>query len=116
MEATFARTRNLNKLSAIPSLLEVVCRVTGLQVAVIAQVTEAQWVACNVRDEMSFGIMPGDTLPAEFTICAEVKERERPIIINDLAVDPEHASKPMIVEGQFRSYISMPIVPLRLRH
>ena len=78
--------------------------------AIIAQVTEATWVACSVRDEISFGIMPGDTLPAEFTICAEVKERESPIIINDLAAVPLHAQKPMIVDGQFRSYISMPTV------
>ena len=110
METICVGIRDLNKFSAISSLLEVVCRVTGLQVAIIAQVTEAQWVACSVRDEMSFGIMPGDTLPAEFTICAEVKERASPIIINDLTADPVHARKPIIVDGQFRSYISVPIV------
>lgn len=110
MKVTLAKARNLTRLPAIPSLLEVVCRATGLGLAMIAEMTGDQWIACGVRDEMSFGLHVGDALPAEMTLCFEAERRERPVVINDLAADPTNAGNSIFSGGRFRSYISEPIV------
>ena len=46
-------------IKAIPTILEVVCRTTGMGFAAVARVTEDRWVACGVRDEIDFGLKPG---------------------------------------------------------
>ena len=59
----------VSRIEAIPDILEVVCRTTGLGFAAVARVTEDRWIACAVRDEIAFGIEPGGELAIETTIC-----------------------------------------------
>ena len=60
-------------IGAVPAILEVVCRTTGMGFAAVARVTEDRWVACAVRDEIAFGLAPGGELPVETTICDEIR-------------------------------------------
>ena len=48
----------ISSIAAVPSILEVVCRTTGMGFAAVARVTEDRWVACGVRDEIAFGLQP----------------------------------------------------------
>ena len=43
------------QIDAVPTILEVVCRTTGMGFAAVARVTEDRWIACAVRDEISSG-------------------------------------------------------------
>ena len=49
----------ISQIAAVPTILEVVCRTTGMGFAAVARVTEDQWIACAVRDEIDFGLKPG---------------------------------------------------------
>ena len=50
--------------------------------AAVARVTEDRWIACSVRDEISFGLQPGGELKVETTICHEIRQSREPVIIN----------------------------------
>jgi hypothetical protein len=54
-----ADVRNVQRVDAVPSILEVICRVTGMGFAAVARVTEDRWVACAVKDDIAFGLQPG---------------------------------------------------------
>ena len=40
-------------IAAVPRILEVVCRTTGMGFAAVARVTEQRWICCAVRDEIA---------------------------------------------------------------
>lgn len=97
------------RIDVVPTILDVVCRTTGMGFAAVARVTEDRWVACGVRDEIAFGLKPGDELKVETTICHEIRLSGQPVVIDHVAQDPafcRHATPAMY---GFQSYISMPI-------
>lgn len=99
----------VNRIPGIQKLLEVVCRVTGMGFAAIARVTEDQWVACAVRDEIAFGLEPGGELKVETTICNEIRQHGKAVIIDHVEEDCVFAWHPTPIMYGFKSYISMPI-------
>jgi signal transduction histidine kinase len=97
-------------LAAVPTILDVVCRTTGMGFAAVARVTEDRWIACAVRDDIGFGLKPGGELEVKTTICDEIRGDGRAVVIDHVAEDDlyrEHHT-PRIYGIQ--SYISMPIV------
>src|SRR5258708_38604072 len=99
----------ISRIEAIPKILEVVCRTTGLGFAAVARVTEDRWIACAVRDEISFGLKPGGELQGETTICDEVRNSGLPIAIDHAAADEAFCNHPTPKMYGFQSYISVPI-------
>jgi GAF domain-containing protein len=101
---------SVSRIEAVPTILEVVCRTTGMGFAAIARVTEDRWIAWGVLDEIDFGLKPGGELKVETTICHEIRQSREPVVINNLAEDDvwcNHATPAMY---GFQSYISMPII------
>lgn len=101
---------SVNRIASVPSILEVVCRTTGMRFAAVARVTEERWVACSVRDEIDFGLKPGGELKLETTICHEIRQSCEPVIIDHVAEDERWRSHPTPAMYGFQSYISLPIV------
>jgi signal transduction histidine kinase len=99
----------VQSIQAVPKMLNLVCRTTGMRFAAVARVTEERWVACSVRDDVAFGLKPGDELKIETTICHEIRQSGEAVIIDHVANDPAYRDHhtPMIYGLQ--SYISMPI-------
>jgi signal transduction histidine kinase len=99
----------VQSIQAVPQMLNLVCRTTGMRFAAVARVTEERWVACSVRDDIAFGLKPGDELKIESTICHEIRQSGEAVIIDHVAEDPAYRDHhtPMIYGLQ--SYISMPI-------
>ena len=60
------------RIEAVPTILDVVCRTTGMGFAAVARVTEDRWIACSVLDEIDFGLKPGGELKVDTTICHEI--------------------------------------------
>jgi signal transduction histidine kinase len=100
----------IERIDAVPRILEVVCRTTGLGFAAVARVTETRWVACAVRDAIAFGLTPGGELPVGTTICNEIRQHGRLVVIDDVAADDGFRDHPTPQLYGFRSYISVPIV------
>jgi K+-sensing histidine kinase KdpD len=100
----------IQRIDAVTSILEVVCRTTGMGFAAVARVTEERWIACAVKDEIGFGLKPGGELKVETTICDEIRQSGRPVIIEHVAQDQAFCGHPTPAMYGFQSYISMPIV------
>jgi signal transduction histidine kinase len=99
----------INSIDAISSILEVVCRTTGMGFAAIARVTEDKWVACAVRDEIQFGLTPGGELKLETTLCNEIRQHQNAVVIDHVAQNEIYAKHHTPALYGFQSYISMPI-------
>ena len=82
-----ADVESISRIDAVRTILEVVCRSTGMGFAAVARVTEHRWIACAVRDEIEFGLEPGGELRVETTICSEIRNHGRPVIIDNVAQD-----------------------------
>jgi len=97
-------------IASVPTILEVVCRTTGMGFAAIARVTDDRWVACGVRDEIAFGLQPGGELKIETTICNEIRDHRELVVIDDVAQDPVYCNHHTPALYGLQSYISMPII------
>jgi len=108
-ESHAADVVSVNRIDVVPTILETVCRATGMGFAAIARVTDERWIACSVRDEINFGLVPGGELKLETTICHEIRQTGDPVIIADVERDPVFCNHATPALYGFRSYISMPI-------
>ncbi len=97
------------RIDAVPKILEVVCRMTSMGFAAVARVTDQRWIACSVRDEIRFGMMSGDELKVETTLCSEVRDKGAAVIIDNASEDNVYCGHPTPALYGFKSYISMPI-------
>jgi signal transduction histidine kinase len=96
-------------ITAVPKILEVLCRATGMGFSAVARVTGERWIACAVRDEIGFGLQPGGELDVRTTICEEVREQNQLIVIDHVAEDDTFCKHPTPKMYGFQSYISVPV-------
>lgn len=97
-------------ISAVPGILDVVCRTTGMGFAAVARVTDTQWIACAVQDNVAFGLKPGSELELKSTICDEIRDSRTPVIFDDAQLDPLYVDHHTPKLYGLRSYISFPII------
>jgi len=95
--------------NAVPTILEVVARTTGMRFTAVARVTDSHWTACAVYDRIEFGLKPGGELVLQSTICNEIREHHRPVIFGHASQHKIFASHPTPKLYGFESYISIPI-------
>jgi signal transduction histidine kinase len=99
----------VSSIKAIPTILDIVCRATGMRFAAVARVTEDRWIACSVRDDINFGLKPGGELKVESTICHEIRQNGEAVIIDHVSEDAVYAGHHTPQVYGLQSYISMPI-------
>ncbi|NUO73062.1 MAG: GAF domain-containing protein [Frateuria sp.] len=99
----------IGSIEAVPQMLEVICRTTGMGFAAVARVTETQWVCCASRDEIGFGLHPGGELVLETTLCNEIRQHHAPVAIDDVPANAQYCEHHTPARYGFRSYISVPI-------
>jgi signal transduction histidine kinase len=97
-------------ISIVPSLLELVCTITGMGFSAIARVTEDKWIACATRDEIGFGLKPGGELAIKTTICDEIRQNRQLVVFDEAAADPQFCNHHTPKMYGLQSYISVPIV------
>lgn len=100
----------IGRIAAVPTILDLLCSVTGMGFAAVARVTEQRWVACSVRDAVGLGLGPGGELDIGKTICQEVRSCREAVMIDHVAQDPEWRDHPVPALYGFQSYVSMPII------
>ena len=100
----------VQRIDAVPRILEVICRTTGMGFSAVARVTEDRWICCAVRDEIKFGLAPGGELKVETTICDEIRDSGEAVVIDQVSQDAAYCQHPTPAMYGFQSYISMPIV------
>src|ERR1700709_1926958 len=80
----------VGRIESVPTILEVLCDLTGMRFAAVARVTEESWTACAVKDSISFGLPVGGQLPVDTTLCLESKRLNEPIAIDNASTDPKN--------------------------
>ncbi|HEX5778136.1 MAG TPA: GAF domain-containing sensor histidine kinase [Xanthobacteraceae bacterium] len=100
---------SIARIDAVPTILQVICRVTGMGFAAVARVTEDRWIACEVHDEIEFGLRPGRELKVETTICNEIRGSGQAVVIDHVTRDEKFREHPTPSMYGFESYISVPI-------
>lgn len=100
----------VQRIPIVQQLLDVVCRTTGMGFAAIARVTENRWITCSVRDNINFGLNPGDELNVETTICHEIRQSGQLVVFDDADQDPIYSSHHTPKFYGLKSYISVPII------
>lgn len=99
----------IQSLDVVPTILELVCRSTGMGFAAVARVTEDKWITCAVKDDIAFGLKPGSELVVATTICNEIRGHHQPVVIDEVCSDAAFADHHTPKMYGFQSYISIPI-------
>lgn len=105
----YAEVEAVKRIPVISNILEVICRSTGMGFSAIARVTEEKWIVCGVRDEIEFGLKPGDELKLQTTICNEIRQSGKAVVIDDVQADSSYKNHDTPAMYGFQSYISIPI-------
>jgi len=100
----------VQRISAVPAILQVVSETTGLRFAAVARVTEDSWTACAVLDRIEFGLKVGGELDVTTTLCSEIHASQQPIIISQVSADPGYCNHHTPQMYGFESYISVPVL------
>ncbi|RXG13901.1 GAF domain-containing sensor histidine kinase [Leeuwenhoekiella aestuarii] len=99
----------ITQISAVPSILNIICQTTGMRFAAVARVTDERWITCMSKDEIEFGLQTGDDLVLETTICNEIRQHALPVIIEEVTKNATFCEHPTPAQYGFQSYISFPI-------
>ena len=100
---------DVGQIPIISSLLDVICKNTGMGFAALARVTETRWITCSVNDTIGFGLKPGDELEVETTICHEIRESRQAVVIDNVNEDALYHSHHTALKYGLQSYISVPV-------
>ena len=103
------RVDEIQAIGAVPKILETVAAMTGLGFVCIAHVTEDAWITCAVLDKLEFGLKPGDELDVTTTLCEEVRDTGRSVIIDHVAESTQYAAHHTPRIYGFQSYFSIPV-------
>ncbi|MDQ1813407.1 ATP-binding protein [Massilia sp. CCM 9210] len=99
----------IEAISSVPTILEAVAAITGLRFVCIARVSGDSWTTCAVLDRLGFGLKVGDGLDVATTLCEEVRDSGRPVIIDNVSQDARYRNHHTPRIYGFQSYISLPI-------
>lgn len=100
----------VRQIAIVPTILDVVCRITGMGFAAVARVTEDRWMACKVDDRVNFGLGEGDELKIETTICNEIRDSRVEVVFDNASeheIFKDHHTPKLY---GLQSYISFPII------
>src|SRR5688572_1001978 len=79
----------------VRAILAEVARITHMGFVAVARVTDERWIACQVSDDIQFGLKPGDELPLETTICNEIRQCGEAVVIDHVDAHPEWKTHPV---------------------
>jgi len=106
----------ISRIDVVPTLLKVLCEMTGMRVAVVAQVTDNTWTACAVKDDLHLGLGPGARFSVDAALGFEVLASPHPIVIEHASIDPLYCRLRAPTLHPIESYISAPIILANGRH
>jgi signal transduction histidine kinase len=100
----------VGRIPALPAILDIVCRTTGMATAILARVTEERWVACHINDTMGLGLVPGSEMDVKTTICYQQLKEPRPLIVPNVSEHPVLKDHPSPKTVGFQSFVLVPVV------
>ena len=107
--AITADLATIARINAVPAILQVICETTGMRFAAVARVTENNWTACAVLDNLGFGLGVGGELDVATTLCHEIRGSHQTIVIDKASEDERYREHLTPRRYRFESYISVPV-------
>jgi signal transduction histidine kinase len=104
-----ASVKAISRLSVVPRILDAVVRATGMRFAAVARVTEDRWTACAVRDDLGFGLKPGEDLILETTICNDIRSHRQPVVFGHASAHAVYSQHHTPKYYGLECYASVPI-------
>ena len=99
----------IGRIEAVPTLLKVLCEITGMRLAMVAHVTARLWTVCAIEDDLHLGISPGGPLAVRTNLAFESHPAETPIVIEQASSDSRYMNRDRRGLYQLESYVSVPI-------
>lgn len=99
----------VQSLTAVPTIMQVIAHTTGLRWICVSRVTPDAWTMCAVRDELNFGLAPGDEIAIADTFCDQVRRTDTGVVIDEVSNDALYHDHPIPKKFGFESYFSLPI-------
>jgi hypothetical protein len=99
----------MERVPGIAGILESVLALTKLRFAAVARVTETRWTALVVIDRVGFGVVPGQDMILEQTLCNEVRQLRQVVAFSHASADPRYGAHPLPALYGFESHLSVPI-------
>jgi hypothetical protein len=103
----------IGRIDAVPTLLKVLCEMTGLRFAAVAHVEGTSWTVYAVRDDLSLGVQPGGELPFMASLGFDSRAARFPIMFEQAGMDPAPCDQTV---PSVTSFISVPIIAGGERH
>ena len=100
----------VERITAIPVILNLVLESTGLRFGAVAKVTPSSWTALAVLDRIDFGLKTGGELEVSTTLCSEIRATRAPVVIGCASRDPHYRRHLTPRMYGFESYIAVPII------
>lgn len=100
----------VSKLDALATILDVLAHTSGMGFTALARVSDLTWTACAVRDDISFGLKPGEQLDLKTTLCFEAREACQTIVIKHASEDPLYRDHHTPKIYNIESYVSVPVL------
>ena len=97
------------RIGSVPSILRLMCDLTGMGFAAVARVTEGTWTACAVQDNIGFGLNVGGQLAIDTTLCHEVRMGGKTIAFDKASEHPVYKDHHTPRIYGIESYVSIPI-------
>lgn len=85
----------VQSLTAVPTIMQVIAHTTGLRWICVSRVTQDAWTMCAVRDELDFGLAPGDEIAIADTFCDQVRRTDTAVVIDAVSNDPLYHAHPI---------------------
>ncbi|SNR74520.1 His Kinase A (phospho-acceptor) domain-containing protein [Maribacter sedimenticola] len=101
---------DIQSIEVLPTILNVIKETTQMGFIAVARVTQEKWLTCSALDDVNFGLKPGDELVVETTICHEIRQANKLVVIDHVETDPYFRNHPTPLQYGFQSYISVPII------
>jgi signal transduction histidine kinase len=103
----------IGRVDAVPTLLKVLCEMTGLRFAAVARVEGRTWTAYAVRDDLSLGVQPGGELSFMASLGFDSRATRLPIVFEQAEMAPARGGQTF---RSIKSFISVPIIVGSERH
>ena len=99
----------LCRIDSVPTVLNVVCEITGMRLCAVARVSGRTWTALAIRDGLCLGFAPGERLTLLEDVGFEDRISLGPFVIEHASVDPL-STTPHSPIRRLQSLISVPII------
>lgn len=96
-------------ITAVPTILKILSKTTGMRFSAVARVTEERWIICSANDGIPYGLGPGSELPIETTFCDTIRRGGPPVVFDSASTHPIYSQHPSPKMYGLESYASFPI-------